>query len=222
LGQSTSLEGPIAALGQGIQAGLNACFKGINAQGGLKNRKIILKSLNDSYNPAKTKENAETLIHQNKVFLLIQTMGTPNTEAILPLLQSEHVPLLAPFSGANSLREPFSKYVIHIRGSYWQEMERMVKNIVDQKKLKRVACFYQDDSFGVDGLAGLKKSLANRGVQLIGLGRLQPYRGRRTGSHRGDRPLPAGFRVHQESHGRFPHQERLFLFALGRGNACAD
>jgi branched-chain amino acid transport system substrate-binding protein len=79
-------------------------------------------------------------------------------EAVLPLVSKEKVALVAPFSGAATLRKPVNPYVFHLRASYQDEVAKMVESL-STLQIKKVAILYQDDSFGKDSLHGFERSL---------------------------------------------------------------
>jgi ABC-type branched-subunit amino acid transport system substrate-binding protein len=56
--------------------------------------------------------------------------------------------------------------VVNIRASYGAEAEAWVKHLAEDRHIKRIAIFYQDDSYGRDGLAGVKAALEKRGMEL--------------------------------------------------------
>ncbi len=170
LGQSCALTGPAEALGQGMQAGLNAYFAKINSAGGVNGRKIRLVSKDDGYEPDRAIKNTHNLIEKDKVFLLIGEVGTPTSKAVVPIAEEAKVPFFGPFTGAEFLRNPFKKYVINVRGSYYQEMEKLAHYLVDTKKLKKIACFYQNDGYGQAGLSGIKIALEKRSMELAATG----------------------------------------------------
>lgn len=170
LGQSCALTGPAQALGNGMQAGMNAYFAKINAEGGIQGRKVKLTSKDDGYEPDKAIKNTRELIDQEKVFLLIGEVGTPTSKAVVPIAEEAKVPFFGPFTGAEFLRNPFKKYVVNIRGSYYQEMERLAQYLVDEKGLKKIACFYQNDGYGQAGLSGIKIALEKRSMELAATG----------------------------------------------------
>ena len=170
LGQSCALTGPAQALGKGMRAGLNAYFAKVNAEGGVNGRKIRLISKDDGYEPDRAIKNTAQLIQNDKVFLLVGEVGTPTSKAVVPILGQIQVPFFGPFTGAEFLRNPFKKYVINIRGSYYQEMEKLAQYLVDKKGLKKIACFYQNDSYGHAGLSGIKIALSKRGMELVATG----------------------------------------------------
>jgi len=170
LGQSCALSGPTQDLGLEVRAGLLAAFSEQNAKGGIKNREIILISKDDGYEPYRAERNSLELIQNDDVFLLIGEVGTPTSQAVLPVIRKYNVPFFAPLTGAEFLRDPFNKYVINVRGSYYQEMEKLAQYLIDQKKLTRIACFYQNDSYGYTGLAGITRALEKRGLNLVSQG----------------------------------------------------
>ncbi|MBN1765661.1 MAG: ABC transporter substrate-binding protein [Sedimentisphaerales bacterium] len=170
LGQSCALAGPAEALGTGMQAGLRAYFEKVNASGGIKGRKIRLVSLDDGYEPQKAIENTHRLINQDRVFMLIGEVGTPTSKAVVPMAEEARVPFFGPFTGAEFLRNPFNKYVINVRASYYQEMEELAQYLMDQMGFKNIACFYQNDDYGKAGLSGIEIALGKRNMKLCATG----------------------------------------------------
>ncbi|MCP3901215.1 MAG: ABC transporter substrate-binding protein [Desulfobacteraceae bacterium] len=170
LGQSCALSGPAQELGKGMRAGLNASFAKTNDQGGVFGRKIKLISLDDGYEPERAIHNTKKLIKKHKVFTLIGEVGTPTSIAVVPIAEKEKIPFFGPFTGAEFLRTPFKKYVINVRGSYYQEMEKLTQYLVDKNGKKRIACFYQNDGYGRTGLEGIKIALKKRELELVGTG----------------------------------------------------
>ena len=72
------------------------------------------------------------------------------------MLTKAGVPLVAPFSGAQAIREPLNPLVFHLRASYQQEAGKIITYLAKQGTT-RSGIFYQDDEFGRDGLAGYEK-----------------------------------------------------------------
>jgi len=170
LGQSCALSGPAQNLGLEMRAGLLAAFSLINDDGGIHGREIILLSRDDGYEPDKAIRNTKALIYDDQVFALIGAVGTPTSMAVAPIVSEAKIPFFAPFTGAEFLRTPFNKYVINVRASYFQEMEKLAAYLINKKKISRVACFYQNDSYGFAGLRGIEIALAKRGMTLVSKG----------------------------------------------------
>ncbi len=170
LGQSCALSGPAKDLGIEMRAGLLASFGLINDNGGVKGRDIHLISLDDGYEPDKAVRNTLKLITDDDIFLLIGEVGTPTSEAVVPISEKHRIPFFAPFTGAELLRNPFRKYVVNVRASYYQEMEQLVDYLINQRHFSRISCFYQNDSYGYAGLKGIERALAKRGMELVSKG----------------------------------------------------
>ncbi len=170
LGQSCALSGPAKNLGLEMRAGLQAAFSKVNDEGGVNGRDIQLISRDDGYEPDRAVKNTKIFIDDLNVFMLIGEVGTPTSKAVVPIIEDHKIPFFAPFTGAEFLRVPFRKYVINVRASYFQEMERLAAYLIEEKKIKKIACFYQNDSYGFAGLQGIKRALKKRGMQLVSQG----------------------------------------------------
>jgi ABC-type branched-subunit amino acid transport system substrate-binding protein len=169
-GQATALEGPASALGQGMKLGLEAAFAEINKAGGVKGRKLELKSVDDGYEPSKSIEVVKKLLEEDKVFAVAGAVGTPTAAATQPIAAAAGAPFIGAFTGAEFLREPYKPLVMNIRASYFQETEAMVEHLTKDIGASKIAIMYQDDAFGQAGLAGVKKALDKRQMQLAGEG----------------------------------------------------
>ena len=169
-GQVAALNGPAQALGQGMREGILAAFEEINRAGGVNGRKLELKSIDDSYEPEKTIEATTKAIKEDRVFALLGAVGTPTSKAGQPIATAAKVPFIGPFTGAEFLRTPFNRYVVNIRSSYFQETEAWIEHLTNDLGITRIAILYQDDAFGLAGLAGVKKAMAKRNISLVGEG----------------------------------------------------
>ena len=166
-GQSAAFSGPAAELGNGMRVGIEAAFQEVNAVGGVHGRELKLEFLNDSYESDFALSNTKTLIEKEKVFALIGAVGTPTSRASAPLAQAAGVPFIAPFTGAEFLRSPDLNTVMNVRASYYQETEAMVARLTEDLGVTKVAVFYQDDSYGRNGLDGTTNALARRGLEPV-------------------------------------------------------
>ncbi len=167
LGQSCALTGPAGALGNGMRDGLQAAFA---EYGEINGNTIKLITMDDGYEPNRAIENTRKLLDENKVFMLIGEVGTPTSKAVVPVAEEAGVPFFGPFTGAEFLRGQERNLIVNVRGSYYQEMERLAKYLVDEKGLTKIACFYQNDGYGQAGLSGIELALERRGMELAGTG----------------------------------------------------
>jgi len=170
LGQAAPLDGPASALGIGMRDGMLAAFAEQNAKGGVKGRKIELKSRDDGYEPNKSIEASKALLTDDKVFALVGPVGTPTSLAVVPIAAEAGVPFIGPFTGVEALRTPYKPNVVNVRASYFQETEEWVERLTKDLKVERISILFQDDSFGRAGLAGVQKALEKRNMKLASEG----------------------------------------------------
>ena len=169
-GQAAALDGPASALGQGMKLGLEAAFAEANKAGGVKGRKLELKSVDDGYEPTRSIEAVKKLLAEDKVFALAGAVGTPTAAATLPIATAAGAPFIGAFTGVESLREPYKPLVVNVRASYYEETEAMVEHLTKDLGASKIAIMFQDDAFGQAGLAGVKKALEKRKMELAAEG----------------------------------------------------
>ena len=169
-GQVAALKGPAQALGQGMRQGIVAAFEEANRAGGVSGRKLELMSTDDGYEPEKTIAATKKIITEDKVFALVGAVGTPTSKAGQPIATAAKVPFIGPFTGAEFLRNPFNRYVVNIRSSYFQETEAWIEHLTKDLGITKIAVLYQDDAFGLAGLEGTKKAMAKRNMTPVALG----------------------------------------------------
>lgn len=161
IGQSAALTGPAQGLGQELRSGAQLYFDQVNAAGGIHGRKIEFESLDDGYEPERAAANTRKLINDSKVFALFGYVGTPTSQAALPLVNEAHIPFIGAFTGAQLLREPVNRYVFNVRASYFDETEKITEQLTTVG-IKKIAVLYQNDAYGKAGLAGMEKALEKR------------------------------------------------------------
>ena len=167
VGQFAAMSGPAAQLGQRLNVGIQAYFKSVNEQGGVNGRTLRLLTRDDGYEPDKAVAAVKGLIEQDQVFALVGSVGTPTGLAALPVFTAAKVPMVGMFTGAQGLREPFNRYVFHVRSSYFDETERIVQHLTTLG-VKKIAVFYQNDAYGKAGLEGMMRALTKRQLKPAG------------------------------------------------------
>ena len=169
-GQSAALGGPAALLGTEMRTGILAAFEEVNRTGGVGGRRLELRSYDDRYEPELAINNTQRLIDDDRVFALIGAVGTPTSAATEPIARAAGVPFIAPFTGAEFLRDPALGHVVNVRSTYFEETEAIVARLMSDLGITRIAVLYQDDSFGRSGLAGVRRALERRGIDLVAAG----------------------------------------------------
>ena len=169
-GQSAAFSGPAQALGKNMRLGIRAAFSEQNEKGGVHGRQLYLVARDDAYEPEAAVVNTLRLINENEVFALIGAVGTPTSRSATPIAEDAGIPYIAPFTGAEFLRDAAWSSVLNLRASYYQETEEMVARLTEDLSIERIAVMYQDDSFGRAGYQGVRLALERRNMAPVSIG----------------------------------------------------
>lgn len=172
IGQSIPFTGALADLGKEYAAGANLFFDQVNNTGGIHGRKIRLISLDDGYDVKRAIGNTQRLLDQDRVFAIFGQFGTGIVLATGPSISSQKIPLFAPYTGADDLRDNGNRYLFHIRASYGDETEKMVEQLVSTG-VHDIAVIHQNDAFGKAGLLVVEKALKKRKLKPVAIGAIE-------------------------------------------------
>jgi branched-chain amino acid transport system substrate-binding protein len=154
VGAGVDLTGAVANWGVNIKAGMEAMFNRVNDAGGVYGRKIKLITYDHVYQPPKAVANAKRLVERDKVFIMMGHLGTPTTKAIKDYLEEKQVPNIFPATLA-SLWATSGKWHVGDVATYADQTWLIIDYLVKERQLTKIASFYQDDEYGLDGhLAG--------------------------------------------------------------------
>lgn len=167
VGQVAPLSGVLASTGQQMVLGGKIYFDWVNAQGGVNGATIRQEVVDDGYKVPETVRLTRELLARPDVVALYGFAGTANITQLLAdgVLEQGGAALVAPYTGGESLRNPFNPWIFHVRAGYADETEHMVQQLTTLG-MDRVAVMYQDDGFGKAGLAGVEAALAKRKLKL--------------------------------------------------------
>ena len=151
IGDITALSGPASVIGKPIDAGYKAYWSYVNANGGINGWKVNLNTVDDAYDPQKHVQDYNQII--NGVSFIGTSFGSPTTSAIESQAQAANVLVgtVAQDSGfVNSSVNLVidSPYAVDVANSLYYLTNTL------GKKNPNVAIFYQNDSYGQDGLKG--------------------------------------------------------------------
>jgi branched-chain amino acid transport system substrate-binding protein len=168
LGSSVPLSGEAAVAGN-VARGADAYFKYVNAKGGVLGRKIKFTYLDDGYDPARAVNNTIRLVQQDQVFAMFSTLGTNNNLAIRKFLNQVGVPQLFVSAGATTFGRDYTQYpwTIGYIPPYSEEGKLYGKYVVAHVKRAKIAVLYQNDDYGRDLLAGLRKGLGAKASSIV-------------------------------------------------------
>jgi branched-chain amino acid transport system substrate-binding protein len=122
-------------------------------------RKLRLIAYDDSYDPAKAQACFEKLT-ADKVFALGFFVGTPTAAKHVPLAESNKIPLVGLFTGAQTLYVPLRHWVVNVRASYFDETREQVEGLWKVLNYRKIGVLYPEDAFGAAFLEGVKAALA--------------------------------------------------------------
>lgn len=158
--------GPAAPWGS-VARGSDLLFKIVNEEGGIHGRKIKYFIRDDQYNPAQTKAAVKELIEREGIFAFVGGVGTANGMAVKDYLIANKVIWVNPSTGANDFVLPANPYIFGCYPLYEDEASILTKFMIKKMGIKKLAFFYQNDSYGKDGLKGCKKQMAALKRKLV-------------------------------------------------------
>jgi branched-chain amino acid transport system substrate-binding protein len=162
IGSTTSLSGPVSALG--VQARCQeAYFRMINEQGGIAGHQIKYIYYDDAFNPAKTVEQTRRLIESDNVAFLFNMLGTAPNSAVVKYINSSKVPHL--FLSVNGDKwGDYQSYpwTMGFAPSARIEAQVFAKYALSQNPNAKFAVLYQNDDLGKDFASGVRDVLGAR------------------------------------------------------------
>jgi branched-chain amino acid transport system substrate-binding protein len=167
IGNTNPYSGPASGYST-IGKSIAACFKEVNAEGGINGRKINFISYDDGYSPPKTKEQVRKLVEKDKVALTFQNLGTPTNSAIHKYMNKKGVPHLFVATGATKWGQPKKfPWTMGFQPNY-QTIGRIFGNYILQNEPNgKIAVLYQNDDYGKDYVIGVKDAMGDKYEQMV-------------------------------------------------------
>ena len=166
LAQSLPLEGPSAHIGERFALGIDTVLRDLNQRGGIAGRPVKIWRIDDGYEPENTLRNTRLFAAEPEILALFGFFGTPTSKAALPVAKTAGLTLVAPLTGASSLRAKGQTGVLHFRASYAEEARRIVNHLVNDGFVN-IAVAYQNDAYGKDVLASTVEALKTHGLRAV-------------------------------------------------------
>jgi len=163
IGNTMPYSGPASAYGV-IGKTITAVFRKINAEGGIRGRRINFISYDDAYNPQKTVEATRKLVEDDRVLFMFAGLGTAPGAAVRPYLNANKIPQLFVASGASTWDQPSEfPWTMGFQPSYQTEAHIYAQYLLETHPGSgKIAILYQDDEFGKDYVKGLKDALGGK------------------------------------------------------------
>jgi branched-chain amino acid transport system substrate-binding protein len=165
IGGLFSVTGPNSFLGDPEKKSLEMAVEEINARGGIDGRKLELVIRDTEGVPDKAVLAANELISSENVIAIIGPSLTPTTLPLVPLAESNKVPLISCAAGIE-ITEPVKPWVFKTA----QSDVLAVAAIYDHMKkqgIRKVGILTVENSFGESGKKQLLAQAAQAGIEIV-------------------------------------------------------
>ena len=174
IGMMTDLSGVTAVQGTNAANSIRMAFDDVNAKGGINGRKIRFIVEDMEYMVPKAVQAMNKLVNLDNIFLSISSGGTPQMDAVLPMMIEKQVPSVFPLTCARSMYLPLSPYKYGQFSSYYDQMRSCVKYFAETKGRKVFGSMYEDTDFGKDIHAGVVDQVNAMNLKLGAVATFSP------------------------------------------------
>ncbi len=167
LGITAPLSGPAAAWGS-VSAGARAWAAHVNDAGGVHGRQIKVIVKDDGYTPGRAVSNLTEM--KESVFAIVGLLGTAVINASKDVVAEAGIPVLFPTANPRvwAKQKPEDvRRVFVVYPDYDSEGGFMAEMLAQQIGARKAAVFYQNDDYGKEALAGLKRGAPANGVSVV-------------------------------------------------------
>ena len=169
IGESTTLSGPIAELGQTGLNGVQLAVSDINAHGGLLGKKVTVVSADDTVSPAVGASNARSMILNDHVVAMFGPVVSSIAAAEEAIAAQYKIPIFFHTSNDISLlTKDYTKYAFQVVPNTIMEPRAVAAYLAQQVGSKQITIgtFAPDYSFGHDTVDGFIQALTDLHVNF--------------------------------------------------------
>jgi ABC-type branched-subunit amino acid transport system substrate-binding protein len=167
IGQTVPYSGPASAFSSYGRV-MGGYFQMLNEKGGINGRKINLISLDNAFSPPKAIEQSRKLVEDEGVFAEVGTVGTVPNVAVQKYLNQNKVPHVFISAGGRRFNDPQNfPWTVPFYPGFEMEGATFGAFILKKMPNAKIAVLYQNDDYGKDYLAGLKRALGTGTAQVV-------------------------------------------------------
>lgn len=167
IGSVNDLSGIFAAVGVPAIKGANVVFDRVNANGGVHGRQIRYVVEDNGYQMPRAMQGYNKLLNRDKVFAMLQSLGTPMNMAGFKLLDPKGIPNVAPLTAARQmLQEPMDNKFTSF-STYFDQARIGVKYLADTHGSQAVCTMYLPTDFGTEILEGSQTGAEEAGIAFV-------------------------------------------------------
>lgn len=165
IGQTITLQGGKNDYGVAVLDGVQAYLAQVNRQGGVSDRKVVVKVLDDDNKPAQAEANARELIAKDKVFIVFGSIEGGPSNAVMAVTNELKVPFFGPMAGSPTFRSPHQPLVFPVRAEHKEEFRALLEH-AKNLGMTRVAFLRAESAVGQDHLSNVRKIIQPLGLEL--------------------------------------------------------
>ncbi|WP_282118458.1 ABC transporter substrate-binding protein [Ruegeria atlantica] len=167
IGSVNDLSGIFAAVGVPATKGANVVFDRVNANGGVHGRTIRYVVEDNGYQMPRAMQGYNKLLNRDKVFAMLQSLGTPMNVAGFKLLDPKGIPNVAPLSAARQmLQEPMDNKFTAF-STYFDQSRVGVTYLAGEFGGQSVCSMYLPTDFGAEIVEGTKAGAEEAGIAFV-------------------------------------------------------
>ena len=167
IGSVNDLSGVFAAVGVPATKGANLYFDKVNSEGGVHGRTIRFITEDHGYQMPRAMQGYNKLLNRDKVFAMLQSLGTPMNMAGFKLLDPKGIPNVAPLTAARQmLQEPMRNKFTSF-SSYVDQARVGVKYLSTEFGGTKTCAMYLPNDFGKEILEGAKMGAEEAGIEFV-------------------------------------------------------
>ncbi|QND53821.1 ABC transporter substrate-binding protein [Phyllobacterium sp. 628] len=166
IGNIAPVTGPVAAYGMQVKNGVEAAAEAINAEGGIKGEKIVIKLFDDAGEPKQGVSVANQVVGEGIKFVV----GPVTSGVSMPVsdvLAENGILMITPTSTTPDLTTRGLETVFRTCGRDDQQADVAAKYMLEHYKDKRIAIVYDKNTYGTGLANGLKAALNKGGVKEV-------------------------------------------------------
>ncbi len=166
IGSVNDLSGIFAAVGVPATKGANVVFDRVNANGGIHGRTIRFVVEDNGYQMPRAMQGYNKLLNRDKVFAMLQSLGTPMNLAGFKLLDPKGIPNVAPLTAARQMLQEPVKNKFTSFSTYYDQARVGVNYLAGQFGSQAVCTMYLPTDFGAEILEGSKAGAEEAGISF--------------------------------------------------------
>jgi branched-chain amino acid transport system substrate-binding protein len=167
IGVIQPLTGSVAYNGTADVAGTKLAIEQRNARGGVLGKKVEAIIEDGGCKPNDSVNAAEKLIQRDKVVALSGAFCSSATGAVMPVAETNRIPLVTGVSSKSDMTEKGNKWFFRATETDGLLAQSFAKILAEQLKLKKIAYIGVNDDFGRGGVDEFEKRMTALGATTV-------------------------------------------------------